>query len=1063
MTARSLLMVVLGAAFAAAAPTAGAQYFGKNQVQYKNFQWRVLETEHFTIHYYPEEREWITDAARMAERAYVRLSQVLGHQFREKKPIILFASRADFAQNNIFGDLGEGVGGVTEALRHRLVMPFTGDYHSFEHVLAHELVHEFQYDVLARGRAGQNLAAISQMDLPLWFMEGMAEYLSIGPDHPLTEMYIRDAALNGNLPTIRQMWQRPDRYFPYRFGEAVFAYIGERWGDVAIGAILQSIPNVGVERAIRRELGMSTDQLSDQWREAMQAKYLPAVAGLQRSNQFAEPLLTPRRTRGEVFLAPALSPDGRYIAFLANGDPKRGDIFIDLWLGDAQTGKRIKKLVGSTLDANFEELRLLYSQSSFSNDGSKLAFTAQRAGKDVLYVINVRDQRTIQRIDLPLDGVTSPSWSPDDRQLVFSGSQGGITDLYVVDVDGGNLRQLTNDRAGDLQPSWSPDGRWVVWATERHVLRPDILQLGRWQIAMINVETGEVRHIPGQAGLNINPMWAPDGRSFAFVSDRTGIPNLFLYDLDTESHYQLTNAATGISAITEYSPAITWARGADRLAFTYFENNDFTVWRIDNPRSRRGEAFRPPSAPTAVAAQVDTVERRPVTPGQTSTYRAASGPRPSSELSHSEVARTDVIATIADLKENPAVGLPDTSRFRDSGYRPRLRADYVEQAGIGYTPNYFGTSGFAGGTTIVFSDLLGNHQLAVSAQVNGRIQDASFFTAYSNLSRRFQYTTGTFLQPIIVPLDNGVVHDLGNGNYRVDYNFARFVQRNAFLVGMYARNRFTRFETGVQINSIGQELLTYSFDALANGFVSGGSIITGPKAQTLNFISPSVAYVTDNALFGATGPLAGRRWRFDITPTVGTVRKIDYLADMRNYTAIRLGTLTFATRAMASVAVGRDEDLFPKYVGRPDYVRGYDRANLFGYGFACNTFLGNEVAGQASDACATAELVGSRVIVANAEMRFPLIRRFELGAFGLPPVDGVVFYDAGLAWSKGQTVHAHMPENFDYRLNRYPLTSWGAGLRVNLFGLAVLRWDYAIPLAKPGHPANWTFSIGPTF
>jgi hypothetical protein len=1063
MTARSLLVVVLGAAFAAAAPTAGAQYFGKNQVQYKNFQWRVLETEHFTIHYYPEEREWITDAARMAERAYVRLSQVLGHQFREKKPIILFASRADFAQNNIFGDLGEGVGGVTEALRHRLVMPFTGDYHSFEHVLAHELVHEFQYDVLARGRAGQNLAAISQMDLPLWFMEGMAEYLSIGPDHPLTEMYIRDAALNGNLPTIRQMWERPDRYFPYRFGEAVFAYIGERWGDVAIGAILQSIPNVGVERAIRRELGISTDQLSDQWREAMQARYLPAVAGLQRSNQFAEPLLTPRRTRGEIFLAPALSPDGRYIAFLANGDPKRGDIFIDLWLGDAQTGKRIKKLVGSTLDANFEELRLLYSQSSFSNDGSKLAFTAQRAGKDVLYVINVRDQRTIQRIDLPLDGVTGPSWSPDDRQLVFSGSQGGITDLYVVDVDGGNLRQLTNDRAGDLQPSWSPDGKWVVWTTERHVLRPDILELGRWQIAMINVETGEVRHIPEQAGLNINPMWAPDGRSFAFVSDRTGIPNLFLYDLDTESHYQLTNAATGISAITEYSPAITWARGADRLAFTYFENNDFTVWRIDNPRSRRGEAFRPPDAPAAVAVQPDTAERRPVTPGQTSTYRAVSGPRPSSELSHSEVARTDVISTIAELKENPAIGLPDTSRFKDGDYRPRLRADYVEQAGIGYTPNYFGTSGFAGGTTIVFSDLLGNHQLAVSAQVNGRIQDASFFTAYSNLSRRFQYTTGTFLQPIIVPLDNGIPTDLGNGSFRVDYNFARFVQRNVFLVGMYPRNRFTRFETGVQINSIGQELVTYSFDAHANGFVSGGSISTGPKAKTLNFISPSVAYVTDNALFGATGPLSGKRWRFDITPTMGTVRKVDYLADLRNYTAIRLGTLTFATRALASVAVGRDEDLFPKYVGRPDYVRGYDRANLFGYGFTCNTFLGSDVSGRASDACSTVELVGSRVVVANAEMRFPLIRRFEFGAFGLPPVDGVVFYDAGLAWSKGQTVHAHMPENYDYRLNRYPLTSWGAGLRVNLFGLAVLRWDYAIPLAKPGHPANWTFSIGPAF
>jgi Tol biopolymer transport system component len=1062
-SARSLSALILGAAIFAAVP-ADAQYFGKNQVQYKNFQWRVLETEHFTIHFYPEEREWISDAARMAERAYTRLSRVLGHQFREKKPLILFASRADFAQNNIFGDVGEGVGGVTEALRHRLIMPYTGDYHSFEHVLAHEMVHEFQYDVLARGRAGQNLAAIAQMDLPLWFMEGMAEYLSIGPNHALTEMYLRDAAMNGNIPTIRQMWERPDRYFPYRFGQAVFEYIGSRWGDAAIGAILQSVPNVGVERAFRRELGITTDQLSDQWREAMQAKYLPEVAGLQRSNQFAEPLLTPRRTRGEIFLAPALSPDGRYIAFLANGDPKRGDIFIDLWLGDAQTGRRIKKLVGSTLDANFEELRLLYSQSSFSNDGTKLAFTAQRAGRDVLYVINVGDQRTVQRIDLPLDGVTSPSWSPDDRRLVFSGSSGGITDIYVVDVDGSNFRQLTHDRAGDLQPSWSPDGRLIVWASERHVLHPETLELGRWQLAMLDLETGEIRDIANQEGLNINPMWSPDGRSIAYVSDRTGIPNLFLYDLDSGNHYQLTNAATGISAITEYSPAITWARQADRLAFTYFENNDYTVWRIDNPRALRAQAFQVEAPPeTEVATAPHAIEAREAAPEQSSTYRATSGPRPSGELSPSEIARAEMVVSIADLKNHPALGLPDTTRFREMAYRPRLRADYVEQASIGYTPNYFGTSGFAGGTTIIFNDLLGNHQMAVSAQVNGRIQDASFFTAYSNLSRRFQYTAGTFVQPIIVPLDNGIATELPGNAWRIEYNFVRYVQRNVFLVGMYPRNRFTRFETGVQINSIGQEIIRYTFDVLPNGFVSGGAIVGGPKAKTLNFISPSVAYVTDNALFGATGPLTGKRWRFDITPTMGTIRKIDYLADLRNYTAIRLGTLTFATRALANLAVGRDEDIFPKYVGRPDFVRGYDRASLFGYGYTCNSYLGTPLGTQASDACATVELVGSRVLVANAELRFPLIRRFEFGILGLPPIDGVVFYDAGLAWSKGQSLHARMPDNYDYTLQRYPLTSWGAGLRTNLFGLAVLRWDYAIPLAKPGHPANWTFSIGPAF
>jgi len=1061
---RTALLACVAAFVTAPAAPVSAQYFGKNQVQYKHFRWRVLETEHFRIHYYPEEREPIMDAARMAERSYERLSRILGHQFREKKPIIFFASRADFAQNNIFGDLGEGVGGVTEAMRHRLIMPFSGDYHSFEHVLAHEMVHEFQYDVLQRGRAGQNLQVLSQLDLPLWFMEGMAEYLSIGPRHALTDVYMRDAAVNGNIPTIRQMTERPDRWFPYRFGEALFQYIGSRWGDAAIGAILQSVPAVGVERAIRRELGLTAEELSDDWREATQAKFLPMVATLQRPNQFASPLLNPRRTSGDIFLAPALSNDGRHIAFLADGERSRGDIFIDLWLADAQTGRRIRKLVASTLNPDFEELRLLYSQSAFSNDGQRLAFTAQRAGRDVLYVINVRDQRTVQRIEMPLDGVTSPSWSPDDRRIVFSGSRGGITDLYVVDADGGNLRQLTDDKYGDVQPSWSPDGQWVAWSSERDVTNLETLELGRWQIALLNTETGETRRIHGQAGLNINPVWAPDARSIIFVSDRDGIPNLYLYDLAEGNHYQLTNAVSGISAITEYSPVITWARGADRLAFAYYENGSYTVWTIDNPRSLRRAALV--AEPVAAAAAAEQVSEPPpataATPEQVSVYRAPSGARPSSELSPAEMVRAEAMVGVTELHADPEFGLPDTTRFRDYEYRPRLRADHIITTDVGYTPNYYGTHGFSGGTMLVFNDLIGNHQLAVAGQVNGRLQDGSIFAGYANFSRRFQFSTGGFIQPQMFP--TGVTFsEQPGGRGHVRYDIVRFVQRNAFLVGMYPFNRFSRFEAGVQYNNIGRSLVQFDFEVLPGGFATGGSFQTVKKLPTLSFASPNLALVTDNALFGYTGPLAGRRARLDVTSTIGSVRKMDYLLDARNYLPIRLGTLTFATRLYASVAVGRDENLFPKYIGRPDFVRGYDRASLFSGGVVCNSVLGTEVAGQPGNACSQVEMVGSRVAVANAEMRFPIIRRFELGAFGLPPIDGVLFYDAGVAWSAGQQVSLRKPAGYDPELQRYAFTSWGGGVRVNLFNMAILRWDYAIPMATETRKPNWTFSLGPSF
>src|SRR5919107_3085846 len=394
-TAAAALLV---AALGAPAHTAAAQdYFGQNQVQYDHFKWRVLETEHFTVHYYQDERTLGVDVGRMAERSYARLSRVLDHQFREKKPIVLFASRADFGQNNVTGDLGEGTGGVTEPLRQRNLFYMPGDYRGTEHVLTHEMVHQFQFDIFSRGKAGANLQALQQNDMPLWYAEGMAEYLSIGPHHPFTDTWVRDAALNGNLPTIEQMTLRPDKYFPYRYGEALWAYVGARWGDEVIGQIMQGIPTQGIERAMKRELGLSLEELSDEWREAMQAKYLPPVAQLERPRKFSQALLSERRSGGEIFLPPTLSPDGREIVFLSNGSFLRGQVFIDLWLGDARTGKRVKRLVKSTTNTDFEELRLLYSQSAFSPNGRYLAFTGQRKGKDVLYLLDVRRRKTVQR------------------------------------------------------------------------------------------------------------------------------------------------------------------------------------------------------------------------------------------------------------------------------------------------------------------------------------------------------------------------------------------------------------------------------------------------------------------------------------------------------------------------------------------------------------------------------------------------------------------------------------------------------------------------------------------
>ncbi|MGH7636061.1 MAG: TolB family protein, partial [Gemmatimonadaceae bacterium] len=677
------------------------------------------------------------DAARMAERAYARLSRILDHQFREKKPIMLFASRTDFGQNNVTGDLGEGTGGVTESLRHRMLLNFTGDYRSFEHVLAHEMVHAFQYDIFARGKAGSGLQNLAQNFPPQWFADGMAEYLSLGPHNAFTDIWMRDAALNGKLPTVEQMTRHPERFFPYRFGHSFWTYLGQRWGDEAIGQIMNAVPIVGVERAFKRELGLSLEDIGDEWREAMQQQHLPQIADMQRPRTFAQAMLTQRRSGGEIFLAPSLSHDGKQIAFLSNGRFSRGEVFIDLWLGNAETGKRIKRLVKSTFDPNFEELRLLYSQSSFSPDGKSLAFTSQRQGRDVLWVMDIkRDDR--RHLELPLEGVTAPSWSPDGKRLVFSGNKGGITDLYMVDVDGSNFRQLTNDVFGDLQPQWSPDGKTIVFASDRG---PDadvaLLTFPHWRITTYDIERGVVEVLPAQAGLNTNPQWAPDGNSVAFVSDRAGTANLFLYDFTAREHYQLTNLVGAVSAITEYSPSITWARGADRLAFTYFENGEYTIWQISNPRTLKKDPYRPPAlvalngrngADDDTRTSVDNgvlhgdfndALKGALNGALSGALNAGANGEVASALTSdvASVVKASPVTTVAmrqpvsikALLDSAELALPDTTKFAFSRYKIRFQPDYVARPSVGYAPDAYGRNVF-GGTTIILSDMLGNHR-----------------------------------------------------------------------------------------------------------------------------------------------------------------------------------------------------------------------------------------------------------------------------------------------------------------------------------------------------------------
>ncbi|HSC28573.1 MAG TPA: BamA/TamA family outer membrane protein, partial [Vicinamibacterales bacterium] len=649
----------------------------------------------------------------------------------------------------------------------------------------------------------------------------------------------------------------------------------------------------------------------------------------------------------------------------------------------------------------------------------------------------------------------------------------------------GNLRRLTNDKFGDLQPSWSPDGRTIAFATERgETTDLDLLKFGQWQIALYDLATGGVTVIPAQDGLNINPQWAPDGKSIAFVSDRTGIANIFLYDFAAKEHYQLTNVIGSVNAITEYSPAITWARGADKLAFTYFENGDYTVWMTSNPRQLKGEPFRP--RPAAVVAQrdsgaadgddmrqrandmlraIETASRAADSTQGSATetaslYRSTTGIRPSADApASSERTGAGAPISVAQLLDSANLALPDTTKFLEYDYKVGYQPEAIARPSIGYAQDNYGR-GLYGGAGVILSDLLGNNRVILAGQVNGRLSEAYFLGGYTNLANRIQYSLGVSQTPIFLPVA-ALETPFGDGSARAiqEFEISRYILREAFAVAMRPSNRFTRAEFGVAGVNVARStaFLSRQVDYLL-GFATDFQVDSVRNYRGLNYIAPYVAWVSDNTLFGYTGPIAGRRYRLQFQPVMGGLNWIDYSIDYRRYVPILFNFLTVAWRAQASLSVGNDEADFLKYIGRADFVRGYDRQS---YGSqVCGGLFGNS-----SAACSATELLGSRFALANVELRFPLVRRFDLGVIpiSLPPVDGLVFYDMGLAWTGGQDVSFSRPDNYDEDLHRYPLRSYGLGIRLNLFGLALVRWDYAIPLDRPNRRGYWIWTLGPSF
>jgi Tol biopolymer transport system component len=992
-------------------------YFGRNKVQYHDFDFKVLKTEHFDIYYYPEEEAATKLAAQMAERWYARLSRALNHELRGRQPLILYASGPHFRQTNaIEGQIGEGTGGVTEAYKRRIVLPFAGPLEATDHVLGHELVHAFQYDITNTNVSGNNAGALA---LPLWFIEGMAEYLSIGPVDSHTAMWMREAARRERLPEIKDL-DNP-RYFPYRYGQAFWAFVGGRYGDRVIGDMLRmAVGRGGVEAAIQELLGVDQKELSKQWHAAEFEVYRPIAEVTKMPAATARQVISKERGAGEMNVSPELSPDGTKLMFFSEKD-----LFsIDLFLADARTGKIIRKITDTATDAHFESLQFLSSAGAWDRSSKRFVFPGISKGEPVLVLIDAERARKEREIKIAeLDEILNPTWSPDGRSVAFSGLVGGFNDLFIYDLESSSLRRLTNDAFAELDPAFSPDGQRIAFSTDRFSTRIETLQPGHLRLAIIDVASGQVREAGGFAeSKNISPQWSSDGRTLFFLSDRQGITNIYRLDLDGGAVRQVTNLLTGASGITALSPALSAADG--RLVFSAYENDGYNIYAIE-------------TADVLAGAQLAEL---PLNAAVLPPRRTAEGP-------------------IATMLQNPTAGLDTTPAIAPpEEYDVDLSLDFAGQPTIGVGVDPFGTYA-AGGVSFVFSDMLGNHTVATGVQMTSRFDEFGGTLMYINRAKRWNWGAALDQTPYVSRAFAAGVDPVRNVFVEQEY---RVLQVDRSLSGLLAYPFSTaqrvEFSGGLRQIGLKQDVTTRLF--AFSGQQLSEDRETLASFPTLNLAESSAALVYDTSIFGVTSPIRGSRYRMEVSQSAGSLTYTGLLSDFRTY-LMPFRPFTFAFRGLYYGRYGSDagdERLPILYLGYPGLVRGYDSGSF--ESFECG------VGGDGS--CPIFErLIGSRVGVFNAELRFPLWGAFGGDNFYGPlPIELAVFADAGKAWGSISNICAgglacNTPIARD--IDRDPVFSYGAAARINLMGFAVAEIDYVRPVDRPGRGWVWQFSLRPGF
>jgi len=1033
-----------------------AQSFGQNKVQYREFDWNFIQTPHFDIYYYGDQQDLAEFAAEVAEESYEQISIHLRWDLKRRVSIMVYNSHNEFQQTNVVGSyMREGIGGVTELFKNRVVFPFEGNYEQFRHVIHHELVHALINDMVYGGRMQNVVSSRTKIRVPIWSNEGLAEYLSSNWDTK-ADMVIRDIAVHERMPSVQEL----NYFMAYKGGQSLWRFIAGKYGREKIGDVFRSMKRMqNAEKGYESALGMNYKDLTKKWHKYLKKEYWADVKDRDPLEDMSEKLTDHKKQNNFYNVSPALSPDGSMVAVLSDQNG-----YFDIHILDAMTGKRIKKLVKGNRGVDFEELKWLQPGLSWSPDSKKIVLAAKAGKGDVLHVIDVESRKS-KKYELDIEGVFSASWSPNGHEIAYVGQSGNSSDIYIFDLASESSRKITDDIFSDAYPSWNSDGTTLAFVSDRgdrvsgeydgSIYDHDY---GQTDIYTVSVENNDIKRITNTAHNESHPVWANTSEDLFYTSDFNGVWNLYIHPLDNlkgedllGQPYAVTNVLTGLQQPT-------LSKDDRLLIFAGYSGIGWDLYSMANPLKLKKQRVDPTqfilNGETEKTTLADlrkhksNMKRDMDGSSNYSNYIFARGYRhfnsPIKESSASEE-----LVSIDSAKVD--------GRYVPKAYKTRFTLDLV--SGNLQISNVFGTSGM---TYFAFSDILGDHQIAFGTEMVLTLENSDYFFQYGYLKNKVDY--------YLIAFQNA---NFFQANY---YSLARL--RHYGLQGIISQpfSRYQRLDYGLSWHNINYSILEQAY----NDFNQIQYYTTYESEYST--VLPRVSWIFDNTVFGFTGPVDGFRQNTTLTVNPGygsnEIKFQTVKADVRKYW--RFGRdYTIALRGFIGKSLGPNKQKFflggiPYLLSGGGETNGIQDDNIFR-----DVILDTSNASLIHDIYFTeyawplrgarfAERFGNTTSLFNIEVRFPFINYLALG-FPLKMIFGNIrghaFMDIGAAWDDGSEFSTNdWPDRYGRNVsgNYSPwVTTAGLGTKINL-GYFLLKIEMAWDRNPNGYSKpQWYFSLGP--